>query len=154
MECDLWVGSEPWWRGWWRFRTCPPWWEHKAPALNPSLVMNGVILGYDDDGDHVPELGVKGVHEHVQPLREDTKIRTQSTKSALSDRLISTEMLLYLSTSDVQYFLKSVLYFIHICMFWFLGNQVTSLALVLKLSTRLYNLHCHIALDCPIGIIS
>ena len=35
---------------------------------NPSLVMNGVILGYDDDGDHVPELGVKGVHEHVQPL--------------------------------------------------------------------------------------
>ena len=40
----------------------------------------------------------------------------QSTKSALSDRLISTEMLLYLSTSDVQYFLKSVLYFIHICM--------------------------------------
>ena len=30
--------------------------------------MNGVILGYDDDGDHVPELGVKGVHEHVQPL--------------------------------------------------------------------------------------
>ena len=76
--------------------------------------MNGVILGYDDDGDHVPELGVKGVHEHVQPLREDTKIRT---KSALSDRLISTEMLLYLSTSDVQYFLKSVLYFIHICMF-------------------------------------
>ena len=78
--------------------------------------MNGVILGYDDDGDHVPELGVKGVHEHVQPLQEDTKIRTQSTKSALSDRLISTEMLLYLSTSDVQYFLKSVLYFIHIYM--------------------------------------
>ena len=76
--------------------------------------MNGVILGYDDDGDHVPELGVKGVHEHVQPLREDTKIRTQSTKSALSDRLISTDMLLYLSTSDFQYFLKLVLHFIHI----------------------------------------
>ena len=76
--------------------------------------MNGVILGYDDDGDHVPELGVKGVHEHVQPLREDTKIRTQSTKSALSDRLISTDMLLYLSTSDFQYFLILVLYFIHI----------------------------------------
>ena len=73
--------------------------------------MNGVILGYDDDGDHVPELGVKGVHEHVQPLWEDTKIRTQSTKSALCDRLISTEMLLYLSTSDLRYFLKSVLYF-------------------------------------------
>ena len=65
--------------------------------------MNGVILGYDDDGDHIPELGVKGVHEHVQPLREDTKIRTQSTKSALSDRLISTDMLLYLSTSDFQF---------------------------------------------------
>ena len=79
--------------------------------------MNGVILGYDDDGDHVTELGVKGVHEHVQPLREDNKFRTQSTKSDLSDRLISTEMLLYLSSSDVQYFLKSVLYFIHICMF-------------------------------------
>ena len=76
--------------------------------------MNGVILGYDDDGDHVPELGVKGVHEHVQPLREDTKIRTQSTKSALSDRLITTEMLLYLSNSDFQHFLKSVLHFIHL----------------------------------------
>ena len=25
--------------------------------------------------------------QHIQPLREDTKIRTQSTKSALSDRL-------------------------------------------------------------------
>ena len=42
----------------------------------PCLVMNGVILGYDDDGDHVPELGVKGVHEHLQSLQEDTKIRT------------------------------------------------------------------------------
>ena len=73
--------------------------------------MNGVILGYDYD--NVPELGVKGVHEHVQPLRENTKIRTQSAKSALSDRLISTEMLLYLSTLDFQYFLKSVLYYIH-----------------------------------------
>ena len=72
---------------------------------------------------------MKHPNEHLQPLQEDTKIRTQLTKSALSDRLISTEMLLYLSTSDVQYFLKSVLYFIHICMFWFLGNQVTSLAI-------------------------
>ena len=42
--------------------------------------MNGVILGYDGDGDHVPELGVKGVHEHLQPLQEDTKIRTQVDK--------------------------------------------------------------------------
>ena len=41
--------------------------------MNPSLVMNGVILGYDDDGDHVPELGVEGVHE---PLEEEIKIRT------------------------------------------------------------------------------
>ena len=39
--------------------------DNKAPALNLNLVMNGVILGYDDDGDHVLELGVKGVHEHV-----------------------------------------------------------------------------------------
>ena len=123
--------------------------------------MNGVILGYDDDCDHVPDLESKACMNRLQPLKEDTKIRTQSTKSALSDRLISTEMLLYLSTSDVQYFLKSVLYFIHIyaCYDFFqidskFGNQVTSLALVLKLSTRLYNLHCHIALDCPIGIIS
>ena len=68
------------------------------------------------DGDHVPEFGIKGVHEHVQPFREDTKIRMQSTKSALSDRLISTEMVLYLSTSDFQYFFESVLYFIHIYM--------------------------------------
>ena len=115
---------EPWWRGWWRFRTCPPWWEHKAPALNPSLVMNGVILGYDDDGDHVPELGVKGVHEHVQPLWKTPKSGHKSTNSALSDCLISSEMLFYLSISDFQYFLKSVLHFFHICMFWFLGNQI------------------------------
>ncbi len=39
--------------------------EHNALAQNPSLVMNGVILGYDNDGDHVPDLGVKGVHERV-----------------------------------------------------------------------------------------
>ena len=43
------------------------------------------ILGDDDDGDHVPELGVMGVHEHVQPLQEEIKIRTQLTRSALSD---------------------------------------------------------------------
>ena len=44
--------------------------HHAYNMLGPDndLVMNGVILGYDDDGDHVPELGVKGVHEHVQPL--------------------------------------------------------------------------------------
>ena len=57
--------------------------------MNLNLVMNGVILGYDDDGDHVPELRVKGVHEHLQPLQEDAKIRTQSTKSALSDRSLT-----------------------------------------------------------------
>ena len=34
------------------------------------------------------------------------------------------------------------------------GHQVASLALFAKLATRLCNLHCHIALDCPIGIIS
>ena len=33
-------------------------------------------------------------------------------------------------------------------------HQMALLALVIKLATRLYNLHCHIALDCPIGIIS
>ena len=33
------------------------------------------------------------------------------------------------------------------------GHQATSLALVPKLATRLCNLHRHIALDCPIGII-
>ena len=31
-----------------------------------SLVMNGVILGDNDDDDHVPELGVECVD--VQPL--------------------------------------------------------------------------------------
>ena len=34
------------------------------------------------------------------------------------------------------------------------GHQVTSLELVLKLATRLSHSHCHIALECPIGIIS
>ena len=29
--------------------------------LDYSLVMNGVILGDNDDGDHVPELGVECV---------------------------------------------------------------------------------------------
>ena len=33
-------------------------------------------------------------------------------------------------------------------------DQVAPLALVLKLSTRLIYLHCHIASDCQIGIIS
>ena len=28
----------------------------RTQALNYSLVMNGVILGDNDDGDHVPEL--------------------------------------------------------------------------------------------------
>ena len=35
----------------------------RTQALNYSLVMNGVILGDNDDGDHVPELGVMSVHE-------------------------------------------------------------------------------------------
>ena len=34
------------------------------------------------------------------------------------------------------------------------GHQVAPFALFAKLATRLRNLHCHIALDCPIGIIS
>ena len=45
----------------------------RTQALNYSLVMNGVILGDNDDGDHVPELGVEGVdpdfrdeHEHEE----------------------------------------------------------------------------------------
>ena len=33
----------------------------RTQALNYSLVMNGVILGDNDDGDHVPELGVECV---------------------------------------------------------------------------------------------
>ena len=49
-------------------------------VVNLSLVMNGVILGDDDDGDHVLELGVKGVHEQVQPLEEEIKIRTHIHK--------------------------------------------------------------------------
>ena len=32
-----------------------------------------------------PELVVMGVHEHVQPLQEEIEMRTQSTRSALSD---------------------------------------------------------------------
>ena len=34
------------------------------------------------------------------------------------------------------------------------GHQVVPLALLPNLSTRLNHLHCHIALDFPIGIIS
>ena len=30
--------------------------------------------------DDVPELGVKGVHEHVQPLQKEIKIRTHVDK--------------------------------------------------------------------------
>ena len=33
------------------------------------------------------------------------------------------------------------------------GHQVAPLSLVLNLAPRLGHLHCHIALDCPIGII-
>ena len=34
------------------------------------------------------------------------------------------------------------------------GHQMASLALVTNLSARSNHLHCHIALDCPISIIS
>ena len=46
----------------------------RTQALNYSLVMNGVILGDNDDSDHVPELGVEFVD--VQPLQDEIKCRT------------------------------------------------------------------------------
>ena len=49
-------------------------------VLNHNLVTNEIILWDDDDGDHVPELGVMSVHEHVQLLQEDIKIRTHVNK--------------------------------------------------------------------------
>ena len=58
--------------------------DNKAPALNPSLVMNGVILGYDDDGDHVPELGVKGVYMNTSNLFGKTQKSGHSQQSLLS----------------------------------------------------------------------
>ena len=50
----------------------------RTQALNYSLVMNGVILGDNDDGDHVPELGVRCVD--VQPLQDEIKCRTHVHK--------------------------------------------------------------------------
>ena len=55
--------------------------------------------------------------------RKISKSGHMSTRSALSDRLISIETLLHFSTSDLQYFLKSVLYFLWICIFWFVANR-------------------------------
>ena len=42
----------------------------KCP-LDYSLVMNGVILGDNDDGDHVPELGVEGVDPDFRDEHEE-----------------------------------------------------------------------------------
>ena len=50
----------------------------RTQALNYSLVMNGVILGDNDDSDHVPELGVEFVD--VQPLQDEIKCRTHVHK--------------------------------------------------------------------------
>ena len=66
----------------------------------------------------------------------------------------------YFSTSDLRYFLESNLYFIQICIFWFVANRIKIwssgdiISKVRRLSTRLSHLHCHIALDNPIDFVS
>ena len=61
-----------------------------------------------------------------------------STRSALSDCLF--EIFLYFWTSDLQYFLESDLYFIQICIFWFVTNRFKIWSLC--------DVSCHIALEC------
>ena len=39
---------------------------------------------WESNVDDVPDLGVMGVHEHVQPLPEEIKIRTHVNKLARS----------------------------------------------------------------------
>ena len=52
------------------------------------------------------------------------------------------------------------LYFIQICIFWFVANRIKIwssgdiTSKVRRLSTRLSHLHCHIALDNPIDFVS
>ena len=108
--------------------------------------------------DHVPELGVKGVHGHVQPLQEEIKIRTHVDK-------VCSLWPLNLDW-DISVFVNFRFAIFQFCIspkYAFsdflpigskFGHLVTSFALVPKLATRLCNLHCHIVLDCPVGIIS
>ena len=56
----------------------------RTQALNYSLVMNGIILGDNDDGDHVPELGVKGVYMNTSNLFGKTQKSGHSRQSLLS----------------------------------------------------------------------
>ena len=42
----------------------------------------------------------------------------------------------------------------HHCMSWKIGHKMALLGLVANFPTSLSHLHCHIALECPIGIIS
>ena len=55
LSCRGWwcQGQHTWWRGWENVLL------GDTQALNYSLVMNGVFLGDNDDGDHVPEHGVE-----------------------------------------------------------------------------------------------
>ena len=147
---------EPWWRGWWRFRTCPPWWEHKAPALYPSLVMNGVNLGYNDNGDHRrcawtnPTSGGRNQNQDTRPhgllcLTAESRLRCCCV-SQFQIYDISWKQICILFEFAFSDLLNIVSKFVH---------QASSLALfqclVPKLATRFCHLHCHIALECPLA---
>ena len=90
--------------------------------------------------NNLPEQGVKDMHEHEH---EEIKIRTHVNKIcslwlAVSDCLF--EIFLYFWTSDLQYFLESDLYFIQICIFWFVTNRFKIWSFC--------DVSCHIALEC------
>ena len=69
--------------------------------------------------------------------RDGTDNQRRKDSATQVDAEFRNKMFLYISFSFWQYFLQSA-----------------SLALILKLATRLSHFHCHIALACHIGIIS
>ena len=95
-----------------------------------------------------------GVHEHVQPLQEEIKIRTHVDKvCSLWPLNLDWDIFVFVNFrfAIFQFCISPKYAFSD---FLQIGCLVTSFALVPKLATRLCNLHCHIAFDCHIGIIS
>ena len=141
------------WRCWRRLRTCPPWWEHKPLRTEPQPVIVMVII-------YLNYLESRMCMNTSNLFMQKSKSGLMSIRSALSDCKILFEMFLYFSTSDLRYFLESNLYFIQICIFWFVANRIKIwssgdiTSKVRRLSTRLSHLHCHIALDNPIDFVS
>ena len=141
------------WRCWRRLRTCPPWWEHKPLRTEPQPVIVMVII-------YLNYLESRMCMNTSNLFMQKSKSGLMSIRSALSDCKILFEMFLYFSTSDLRYFLKSNLYFIQICIFWFVANRFKIWSFDAwhhfqssKVGHQVES-HCHVALECFFVIIS